>query len=72
MGVKTVLTTKLDVRNQRDVESWVEEAYGSFGRLDGAANVAGVAGGTGDTTIETIVRSSSSSQRLFFLVYQQL
>ncbi|KEZ41479.1 hypothetical protein SAPIO_CDS7627 [Scedosporium apiospermum] len=56
MGVKTVLTTKLDVRNQRDVESWVEEAYGSFGRLDGAANVAGVAGGTGDTTIETIVQ----------------
>lgn len=34
---------------------WIEDTYSEFGRLDGAANVAGVAGGDGDTTIENIV-----------------
>lgn len=34
---------------------WIEDTYTEFGKLDGAANVAGVAGGDGDTTVETIV-----------------
>jgi hypothetical protein len=38
-----------------DVNSWIEEAYKHFGRLDGAANVAGVAGGDGTTTVASIV-----------------
>lgn len=54
-GLENVLTTRLDVRDRAEVEKWIGEAYSSFGRLDGAANVAGVAGGTGETIIETIV-----------------
>ncbi|KAM5377479.1 hypothetical protein ACJZ2D_004848 [Fusarium nematophilum] len=56
LGVQNILATKLDVRNRDGVESWIEEAYRVFGRLDGAANVAGVAGGNGDTVIESIVQ----------------
>ncbi|KAH8770719.1 hypothetical protein F5883DRAFT_666056 [Diaporthe sp. PMI_573] len=54
LGLENVLITKIDVSIQADVEAWVQEAYQKFGRLDGAANVAGVAGGTGDTTVESI------------------
>ncbi|KAJ6442478.1 hypothetical protein O9K51_03653 [Purpureocillium lavendulum] len=54
MGLKTVLTAQFDIRNQSDVESWIEEAYATFGRLDGAANVAGIPGSYG--AIATIVQ----------------
>lgn len=51
-----ITTRKIDVRVIADVNHWIEDTFTEFGRLDGAANVAGVAGGDGDTTVETIVR----------------
>ncbi|OCK79789.1 putative short chain dehydrogenase/ reductase [Lepidopterella palustris CBS 459.81] len=55
-GAAIITITKVDVRDRDQVEKWITDTYNSFGQLDGAANVAGVAGGTGDTTIETIVQ----------------
>lgn len=42
-------------RNDDELRSSIKKAYNMFGRLDGAANGAGVAGGTSDTVIKTIV-----------------
>jgi hypothetical protein len=38
------------------VNRWIEDTFTEFGRLYGAVNVAGVAGGDYDTTVETILR----------------
>ncbi|KAF5488843.1 3-oxoacyl-[acyl-carrier-protein] reductase FabG [Colletotrichum fructicola] len=53
LGTK-IMAARVNVRNDDEVRSSIKKAYNMFGRLDGAANVAGVAGGTGDTVIETI------------------
>jgi len=45
----------VDVSNPEQVEEWIQATVKEFGRLDGAANVAGMAGGDGDTTCATIV-----------------
>jgi NAD(P)-dependent dehydrogenase (short-subunit alcohol dehydrogenase family) len=37
-----ILIFALDVRNYSQVESWVKETVNKFGKLDGAANLAGV------------------------------
>lgn len=37
-------TSILDVSRRSDVESWIESIVSEFGRLDGAANVAGIIG----------------------------
>jgi NADP-dependent 3-hydroxy acid dehydrogenase YdfG len=37
-----VIAIKIDVRNYQEVESWISETVKHFGRLDGAANIAGV------------------------------
>jgi NAD(P)-dependent dehydrogenase (short-subunit alcohol dehydrogenase family) len=50
-----IITKKVNVAIREEVEQWVLEAVQEFGHLSGAANVAGIAGGTGETTIETIV-----------------
>ncbi|KAK1487566.1 short-chain dehydrogenase [Colletotrichum cuscutae] len=63
-----VLASKVDVRQDHEVKSWIQESFAKFGRLDGAANVAGVAGGTGSTIIETIVRISPSCPELVSVV----
>ncbi|OIW28606.1 BcABA4 [Coniochaeta ligniaria NRRL 30616] len=39
-----VLTTVLDVRDAAAVEAWMAETESAFGRVDGAANLAGVIG----------------------------
>jgi NAD(P)-dependent dehydrogenase (short-subunit alcohol dehydrogenase family) len=53
---KTEITImKVDVSKADQVDSWVEAAAKNFGRLDGAANVAGIALGQGEAT-ENIVR----------------
>lgn len=39
-----VLTYKLDVRDRKQVDSWIEATVKHFGKLDGAANIAGVTG----------------------------
>jgi NAD(P)-dependent dehydrogenase (short-subunit alcohol dehydrogenase family) len=54
-----ITTTKVDVSNAQQVDSWVKDTVSLFGKLDGAANIAGIAGGDGQTT-ENIV----SDQRL--------
>lgn len=38
----SILTFTLDVRSQDQVVSWIKETVSHFGRLDGAANIAGV------------------------------
>jgi NAD(P)-dependent dehydrogenase (short-subunit alcohol dehydrogenase family) len=35
---------KLDVSNDKDVDDWIEGIFSKYGRLDGAANVAGITG----------------------------
>ena len=39
-----VSATVLDVRNRMDVEFWIQGVVEKYGRLDGAANLAGVIG----------------------------
>lgn len=39
-----VLTTKLDVADRKAVDEWINLTVAKFGRLDGAANCAGVIG----------------------------
>lgn len=36
--------TRLDVTDRREVDTWIEGIVSTFGRLDGAANVAGIIG----------------------------
>lgn len=36
------LWTKVDVRNTKSVDAWVEKTVGHFGRIDGAVNMAGI------------------------------
>ncbi|KAF2501097.1 putative short chain dehydrogenase/ reductase [Lophium mytilinum] len=55
-GSANVIATKVDVRDPEQVGAWIADVFAQFKQLDGAANVAGVAGGTGDTIIETIVQ----------------
>ncbi|KAF9884780.1 hypothetical protein FE257_001270 [Aspergillus nanangensis] len=38
------IISKVDVANRQEVESWIAEIKDKYGRLDGAANVAGVIG----------------------------
>lgn len=49
-----VTIRKVDVRFMEEVQSWIDETVGEFGRLDGAANVAGVAAGDGNTNVQTL------------------
>ena len=53
-----ITTANVDVSKYESVNAWIDNVLKDFGRLDGCANVAGVAGGDGDTTIETIVSPS--------------
>jgi len=46
--------TRVDVSNPDQVDRWIADTVSVFGRLDGAANVAGIAAGDGDTTCQTI------------------
>lgn len=39
-----VVVSKLDVSKRASVESWIRDVLGKFGKLDGAANCAGVIG----------------------------
>lgn len=38
------LVTRLDVTNRLEVDAWIESIVSTFGRLDGAANAAGIIG----------------------------
>jgi NAD(P)-dependent dehydrogenase (short-subunit alcohol dehydrogenase family) len=39
-----VMVTKVDVRDLKQVDSWISDTVSKFGKLDGAANLAGVIG----------------------------
>lgn len=39
-----ILIAAVDVRNAKEVDDWIKNTVQTFGRLDGAANVAGVIG----------------------------
>lgn len=39
-----LLRTRVDVRDLKSVEAWLDNTIDKFGRLDGAANLAGIAG----------------------------
>jgi len=58
-----VLTTKLDVSQPASVNSWIDEIISKFGRLDGAANVAGVAQAVGVRKQPTILEETDESWR---------
>jgi NAD(P)-dependent dehydrogenase (short-subunit alcohol dehydrogenase family) len=45
----------LDVRKDEDVRNWINSAAEKEGKLDGAANVAGVSGSSEPTNTESIV-----------------
>ncbi|KAF1351779.1 putative short chain dehydrogenase/ reductase [Delphinella strobiligena] len=49
-----VVVTQVDVRKQEQVARWITHAVDTFGRLDGGANVAGVAEGDGDSNVQTM------------------
>ncbi|KAL1905692.1 hypothetical protein Sste5344_008630 [Sporothrix stenoceras] len=41
-----VIVAQVDVRNAAEVQTWIDKTVAEFGRLDGAANLAGVIGKT--------------------------
>jgi NAD(P)-dependent dehydrogenase (short-subunit alcohol dehydrogenase family) len=45
-----VLTTRLDVTDRRAVDEWIQKTVSHYGRLDGAANCAGVIGKYNNTS----------------------
>jgi NAD(P)-dependent dehydrogenase (short-subunit alcohol dehydrogenase family) len=51
----TAIGTVVDVRNRAQVEAWIKTTVDTFGKLDGAANLAGVIGKSiGMTPLEDI------------------
>ncbi|KAM5343500.1 hypothetical protein ACJ41O_012037 [Fusarium nematophilum] len=52
------MTTKLDVSQKAQVESWIESIVREYGRLDGAANVAGIIGRSHGTVAITELEDS--------------
>ena len=52
-----VLTTVCDVRNISEVRKWIEKTIEKFGKLDGAANMAGIIGAKPGPYVEEHSRS---------------
>jgi NAD(P)-dependent dehydrogenase (short-subunit alcohol dehydrogenase family) len=50
-----VLITQADVAKADEVDKWIETTVKTFGRLDSAANVAGISRRTPETTSANIV-----------------
>lgn len=50
-----IIAQKVDVSQYDQVEKWIQYTVDEFGRLDGAANAAGIAHGSGDSTCATMV-----------------
>jgi NAD(P)-dependent dehydrogenase (short-subunit alcohol dehydrogenase family) len=49
--VAEVITTAIDVRNAQSVEEWIKKTKSHFGKIDGAANLAGVFKAFADKTV---------------------
>lgn len=58
-----VKTQRVNVGSADEVNTWIEDTFRHFKRLDGAANVAGVAGGDGTTTVATVVSDSMDEHK---------
>ncbi|KAL8737893.1 MAG: hypothetical protein Q9181_001265 [Wetmoreana brouardii] len=43
-----ILTKTVNVASSQEVSAWIQETVSQFGKLDGAANLAGIAGKAGD------------------------
>lgn len=56
------MTRRVDVSNSENVNSWIVDHVKELGRLDGAANVAGIALGDGQIT-ESIVSIATSAKK---------
>ncbi|EXJ77085.1 hypothetical protein A1O3_10243 [Capronia epimyces CBS 606.96] len=54
-----VVGTRVDVSNSDSVDAWIADTVAHFGRLDGAANVAGVEAGPGGKVYANIVDISN-------------
>ncbi|OJJ05931.1 hypothetical protein ASPVEDRAFT_199409 [Aspergillus versicolor CBS 583.65] len=54
----SIVETHVNVSQNDQVTSWTHDTLRHFGRLDGAANVAGIAMGEGTTTCETMTVDS--------------
>jgi NAD(P)-dependent dehydrogenase (short-subunit alcohol dehydrogenase family) len=50
-GSSDVLTVEVDVRAVESIKSWINQTVARFGRLDGAANLAGVYKAYNDKTV---------------------
>ncbi|OAL37471.1 hypothetical protein AYO20_03320 [Fonsecaea nubica] len=60
----TVMGTCVDVRERKSVEAWIRRTVETFGKLDGAANIAGVAGA--DTGVAGIADLDDADWALVF------
>ncbi|CAK7204031.1 hypothetical protein SEUCBS139899_006782 [Sporothrix eucalyptigena] len=58
-GVTAVLHQELDVTKSDDVDAWIASVVKHYGRLDGAANVAGVVGPPGGSVFTNLVDMSN-------------
>ncbi|KAJ9614288.1 hypothetical protein H2200_002424 [Cladophialophora chaetospira] len=58
-GGTKVTGTKLDVSKSDDVDAWIASTVKEFGRLDGAANIAGVEGPPGSKVFNNLVDTSN-------------
>lgn len=63
---EVVIGTVVDIRDRSQVENWVDKTVRQFGRLDGAANVAGVTGEDLGVTLFENVRLRRSTCHLDF------
>lgn len=63
---EVAIGTVVDIRDRSQVENWVDKTVRQFGRLDGAANVAGVTGEDLGVTLFENVRLRRSTCHLDF------
>ena len=49
-GHQKHIATRVDVRDEKSVDAWIEKTIHKFGKLDGAVNFAGVLGPEGPVT----------------------
>lgn len=53
-----VIGTRVDVMRSGEVDAWITQVIGHFGKIDGAANVAGVGGRPGEKVLSSLVETS--------------
>ena len=61
----TLLTTVVDVRKREDVKNWMNRTIEKYGRVDGAANLAGVIGSS--MGVKTIAEFNNDEEWAFVM-----